>query len=206
MNDFTGSWIPQVDLHCPFCLSSSSTHRPRIPFFHFAILSITWSLPHILRINRFTQPRMQHSYSYMSEESDDFRSAWMTIVTASHCTLIGSSHRIPPIAFVVMTGSHHESDNDDWQSAQMLLQSGQSCDDCMDVIWGTIVMAGSHHGNNSDDWHAVSTTVASTWRVVMTGSHHRNDNDDWQSAAKVCPAPLPRSSTLRILVFREGSK
>ena len=45
--------------------------------------------------------------------------------------LIGSSHGIPPIAFVVMTGrlSHHGNDNDDWESAQMLLQRGQSCDD-----------------------------------------------------------------------------
>ena len=43
-------------------------------------------------------------------------------------------------------------------------------------------------------------------RVVMTGSHHGNNSDDWQSAEKFCPAPLPRASTLRILVFREGSK
>ena len=83
----------------------------------------------------------QHFYLYMSEEPDDFQSAGMTIVTASHCTLIGSSHGIPPIAF-----------------------------------------------------------------VVMTGSHHGNNNDDWQSAEKVFPAPLPRASTLRILLFREGSK
>ena len=48
----------------------------------------------------------RHVYSYMSEEPDDFPSAWMTIVTASHYTLIGSSYGIPPIAFVVTTGSH----------------------------------------------------------------------------------------------------
>ena len=37
------------------------------------------------------------------------------LVTASHCTLIGSSHGIRPVAFIVMTGSHHGKDNDDWQ-------------------------------------------------------------------------------------------
>ena len=47
-------------------------------------------------------------------------------------------------------------------------------------------------------------------RVVMTENHHGNDNDDWQSAQKVCPAPLPRASTMRILdldpvVLREVS-
>ena len=62
---------------------------------------------------------------------------------------------------------------------------------------GTTVMTGSQHN---------FTSVASTWRVVMTGSHHGNDTDDWQLAEKVCPAPLPRASTQRILVFREGSK
>ena len=40
----------------------------------------------------------------------------------------------------------------------------------------------------------------------MTGSHRGNDNDDWQSVEQVCPAPLPKASTLRILVFREGTK
>ena len=87
---------------------------------------------------------------------------------------------------------------------------------------GTIVMTGSQHKccfnmegcddwksswNNSDDWQSAQvTSVASTWRVVMTGSHHENDNDDWQSAEKFCPASLLRASTLRILVFGEGSK
>ena len=60
---------------------------------------------------------------------------------------------------------------------------------------GTIVMTGSQH-----------KCCFNVKRVVMTGSHHGNDNDDWQSVEKVCPEPLPRASTLRILVFREGSK
>ena len=44
------------------------------------------------------------------------------LVTASHCTLIGSSHGIlggiPPIAFVVMTGNHHGNNSDDWKSSR----------------------------------------------------------------------------------------
>ena len=50
-----------------------------------------------------------------------------------------------------MTGSHHGSDNDDWQSAQMLLQRGQIELCRLEVIMETIVMTGSHHGKNSDD-------------------------------------------------------
>ena len=51
------------------------------------------------------------------------------IVTGSHCMLIGCSYGIPQTAFVVMTSSHYGNDNDDWQSAQVLFQRGQSCDD-----------------------------------------------------------------------------
>ena len=53
---------------------------------------------------------------------------------------------------------------------------------------GTIVTTERHHGNNSDDWK-------SSWK-----------RDDWQSAEKVCPAPLPRASALRTVLFGEGPK
>ena len=125
------------------------------------------------------------------------------LVTASHCTLIGSSHGIPPTAFVVMTGSHHGNNSDDWQSALSVASTWTELW-WLEVIMGTVVMTGSHHGNKW--WLTVSTSAASTWRVVMTWSHHANYYDHWQSAEKVCPVPFPRASTLHILVFREGSK
>ena len=40
------------------------------------------------------------------------------LITASHCMLTGSSHDIPLVAFVVMTGSHHRNNSDDFQSSQ----------------------------------------------------------------------------------------
>ena len=61
---------------------------------------------------------------------------------------------------------------------------------------GTIVMTGSQHKCCFN----VDRVVMTGSHLVMTGSHHGNDNDDWQSAEKVCQAPLPRASTLRILV------
>ena len=92
------------------------------------------------------------------------------LVTASHCMLTGSSHGISLVAFVVMTGSHHGNDNDDWQSAHMLLQRGPSCDD-LEVIMGTIVMTGCHHGSNSDDWQSVQV-------LLQCGQ----SCDDWKSS------------------------
>ena len=133
---------------------------------------------------------MRNFYLYISEEPDDFQSAWMTIVTASYCTLIGSSHGIPPVTFVLMTGSHHGNDNDDWQSAHNYYVISTWTELWwLEVIMGTIVMSGSQHKccfnvDSCDDWK-------SSW----------NDSDDWQLAEKVCPAPLPRASTMRILVF-----
>ena len=68
----------------------------------------------------------QYFYSYISEEPDDFQSAGMT------------SYRQPLHADWLLTwdspdcvcsDDFHGNDNDDWQSAHMLLHRGQSCDD-----------------------------------------------------------------------------
>ena len=59
-----------------------------------------------------------HFYSYMSEEPDDFQSTWMTSYRQPlHADWL-LTWDSPKFAFVVMTGSHHENDNDDWQSAE----------------------------------------------------------------------------------------
>ena len=152
------------------------------------------------------------------------------LVTASHCTLIGSSHGIPPVAFVVMAGSHHENANDDWQSAHNV---------CFDV--DRVVMTESHHGNNSDNLKSSLEQYSDDWKsaqvllqrgelrwlevimgtIVMTGIHHGNISDDWQhkcyfNVEIVMTGSQQRKFVQRhfqelphcacILVFGEGSK
>ena len=69
------------------------------------------------------------------------------LVTASHCTLIDSSHGIPPVLLVVMSEVIMET--------IMITGCQHIC--CFDV--DRVVMTGSHHGNNSDDWQSAQVLL-----------------------------------------------